>query len=107
MRADFALRGDMYREVRRSLPYLRDMVMTSSLILISGCQDAQVSMDTGTNGVFTLGVLAAWNQGGFRGDYHSFYETILQEMSGEEQTPNYDVLGEPNDSFLKQTPLTI
>ncbi len=39
----------------------------ASLILISGCQDNQTSMDGDHNGAFTEQVLKVWNQGAFKG----------------------------------------
>ena len=40
-----------------------------ALILISGCQDNQTSMDGEHNGAFTEQLLKVWNQGGFKGNY--------------------------------------
>ncbi len=42
---------------------------TPSVILISGCQDNQTSMDGEHNGAFTEQLLKVWNQGGFQGNY--------------------------------------
>ena len=40
-----------------------------AVILISGCQDNQTSMDGDHNGAFTEQLLKVWNDGAFSGSY--------------------------------------
>ena len=44
----------------------------ASVILISGCQDNQTSMDGDHNGAFTEQVLKVWNHAAYRGNYANF-----------------------------------
>lgn len=73
-----------------------------SVILISGCQDNQVSLDGDHNGAFTEQLLKVWNHGNFQGSYGSFHARIRAGMPAS-QSPNLFVLG-PAAAFLKQAP---
>ncbi|MFM2345756.1 MAG: hypothetical protein RL654_509 [Pseudomonadota bacterium] len=76
-----------------------------SVILISGCQDNQTSMDGEFNGAFTGRLLEVWNQGGFGGNHTQFRHLIVAGMEPT-QTPNLYTLG-PCASFLAQKPFTV
>lgn len=76
-----------------------------SLILISGCQDNQFSMDGNHNGAFTEQLLSVWNNGGFKGSYASFHARIRAGMPPS-QSPNLFTLG-PAAAFLKQAPFAV
>lgn len=75
-----------------------------AVILISGCQDNQTSMDGEHNGAFTEQLLKVWNHGTFKGTYGSFHARIRAAMAPS-QSPNLFVLGDAA-TFLKQTPFT-
>src|SRR5262249_54251792 len=45
----------------------------AAVILISGCQDNQTSLDGDHNGAFTEQVLAVWSKGAYRGNYARFH----------------------------------
>jgi metacaspase-1 len=77
----------------------------ASLILISGCQDNQTSMDGEHNGAFTEQVLKVWNQGGFLGNYGNFHARIKARMPAT-QTPNLFTLGSAG-TFLAQKPFSV
>lgn len=76
-----------------------------AVILISGCQDNQTSMDGQHNGAFTEQLLKVWNQGTFKGNYGSFHARIKAAMP-ESQSPNLFTLGTAG-AFLAQTPFTV
>jgi hypothetical protein len=76
-----------------------------AVILISGCQDNQTSMDGEHNGAFTEKLLRVWNQGKFSGSYASFHARIRAAMPAT-QTPNLFVLGSAAP-FLAQPPFTV
>lgn len=76
-----------------------------SVILISGCQDNQTSMDGDFNGAFTGRLLQVWNNGGFSGNYTQFRHLIAAGLPPT-QSPNLFVLGSAA-SFLKQRPFTV
>jgi len=77
----------------------------ASLILVSGCQDNQTSMDGEHNGAFTEQLLKVWNQGGFQGNYGNFHARIRARMPAT-QSPNLFTLGTAG-SFLAQKPFTV
>jgi len=76
-----------------------------AVVLISGCQDNQTSMDGDHNGAFTEQVLKAWNNGGFKGGYASFHTRIRAAMPAS-QSPNLFTLGKAG-KFLAQTPFSV
>jgi hypothetical protein len=75
------------------------------LLLISGCQDHQVSLDGERNGAFTEQLLAVWNRGAFEGDYAGFHAQIRARLPAS-QSPRLFTLGAVG-RFLKQTPFTV
>jgi hypothetical protein len=77
----------------------------ASLILISGCQDNQTSMDGEHNGAFTEQLLKVWNQGGFQGNYGNFHARIRARLPAT-QSPNLFVLGSAG-TFLAQKPFSV
>jgi hypothetical protein len=80
----------------------------ASVILISGCQDNQTSLDGDHNGAFTEQLLRVWDNGRFNpehGTYVNFHATIKAGMPST-QTPNYFTLGAVA-TFSKQRPFAI
>jgi len=77
----------------------------AALLLISGCQDNQTSMDGDHNGAFTEQVLNVWNQGRFSGSYASFHARVKARLPPT-QSPNLFTLGSAG-AFLAQTPFTV
>ena len=75
------------------------------VVLISGCQDNQTSMDGDHNGAFTEQVLKVWNSGAFKGGYASFH-TRIRSLMPATQSPNLFTLGKAS-TFLAQTPFTV
>lgn len=83
----------------------RDVAFGPSLILISGCQDNQLSQDGETNGLFTQNLLGTWSNGGFSGDYREFWTSISANMPPD-QTPNFFTLGDVS-SFAAERPFAV
>ena len=79
---------------------------TATVILISGCQDNQVSQDGQTNGLFTEKLLNVWNSGSFTGNLPQFHKAIVALMPAT-QTPNYFSVGPDDAVFTASRPLTI
>jgi LmbE family N-acetylglucosaminyl deacetylase len=76
-----------------------------SVLLVSGCQDNQTSMDGDHNGAFTEQVLKTWRNGTFKGNYGAFHAHVKAAMPAS-QTPNLFTLGSAG-TFLAQTPFTV
>lgn len=89
----------------KKLKNAQEKVM-ASVILISGCQDNQLSMDGDFNGLFTGKLLSVWKNGIFAGDYLTFYKKILGKMPPD-QTPNFFETGKPNPAFKNQRPFKV
>ena len=75
------------------------------VVLISGCQDNQTSMDGDHNGAFTEALLKVWSQGKFKGNYGSFHARIKAALPAS-QSPNLFALGKAS-AFLSQTPFRV
>lgn len=84
-------------------------IFNPAVILISGCQDNQTSMDGARNGAFTGRLLQVWNNGVYNNTagttYTKFHASIRAGMPAT-QTPNLFTLG-PVAAFLKQKPFTV
>jgi metacaspase-1 len=76
-----------------------------AVILISGCQDNQTSMDGEHNGAFTEQLLKIWNHGAFSGHYAALHARIRAGLPST-QSPNLFTLG-PAAAFLKQPPFSV
>jgi hypothetical protein len=76
------------------------------VLLLSGCQDNQLSADGDGNGLFTQTLLDTWDGGKFSGDYRAFATSIINKMPGT-QTPNYYTAGPESTSFETEKPFTI
>jgi metacaspase-1 len=78
----------------------------ASVLLISGCQDNQLSADGDFNGLFTAQMLQVWRDGAFKGNYRRFHRNIVRRMPPN-QTPNYFRAGKVSPEFEAETPFTI
>jgi hypothetical protein len=97
---------DLYDGIQKSHPAAETAEVGASVILISGCQDNQLSLDGDRNGLFTQQVLAVWDDGKWVGSHPSFHKAVGAKMPPS-QSPNYNPVGAQNAAFEQQTPLTI
>ena len=77
-------------------------LMKAAVILISGCQDNQTSMDGNRNGAFTEQLLGVWDNGNFNGNYATFHARIKAALPPT-QSPNLFTLG-PATKFAAEQP---
>lgn len=77
----------------------------AAVVLISGCQDNQVSLDGDHNGAFTGQLRRVWNNGKFNGTHAQFHAQIVAGMAAS-QTPNLFLLG-PAGEFAAQPPFKV
>ena len=80
--------------------------LKASALLISGCQDNQLSADGAFNGLFTGNMLRVWNSGAFKDGYRRFHKEIVKRMPPD-QTPNFFRAGAANQAFEDQKPFTV
>lgn len=78
----------------------------ASVILISGCQDNQLSQDGTFNGLFTGQLLTVWKHGQFRGNYRTLHRAIVRRMPPD-QTPKFFRTGSIDSAFERQKAFTI
>ncbi|CAM3234742.1 caspase family protein [Corallococcus sp. ZKHCc1 1396] len=94
----------MYDDIMKRLP--KDdprLTLKATVLLISGCQDNQLSSDGAFNGLFTSNLLRVWNGGKFRNGYQTFHRRILRTMPPI-QSPAYSIIGVPSREFERQVP---
>jgi metacaspase-1 len=97
---------DVYDGIQKSHPAGEAADIGASVLLISGCQDNQLSLDGDRNGLFTQQVLAVWDDGKWVGSHPTFHKAVAAKMPPT-QSPNYNPVGAQNGPFVQQTPLTI
>jgi hypothetical protein len=78
----------------------------ATVILLSGCQEDQLSSDGAANGLFTQTLKQVWDNGNFSGDYRTFTSAICSLMPPNQQ-PNYFTVGARNRAFEAQSPFDI
>jgi hypothetical protein len=81
-------------------------MMDACVLLISGCQDNQLSEDGTFNGLFTGTLKTVWNGGTFSGSYRRFRTAIGAKMPPD-QSPKLSLVGASNAAFVAQKPFTI
>lgn len=103
---DFLRRRAVYEGLRGQDSAVEPDTIAASVVLISGCQDNQLSLDGTHNGLFTATLLTVWNGGQFRGGYRRLRNRIVARMP-ETQTPNFYTIGNVDPQFLSNKPFTI
>ncbi len=106
MVATYRAHAPFYDKVQTVVPTTDEADVRATVLLISGCQDDQLSLDGFSNGLFTENVKAVWADGAWEGEYSEFHRAILARMP-ESQQPNYFRVGRENADFERAQPLTI
>jgi metacaspase-1 len=70
----------------------------ASVLLISGCQDNQFSLDGPRNGAFTGRLLKVWGNGAFQGSYRELCRRVAALLPAT-QAPNLFQTGAPDAGF--------
>jgi len=97
---------DLYDGIQAATPDSPRDGVSARVLLISGCQDDQLSSDGMANGLFTEHLLDVWNKGGWDGGgYPEFAEAIRSQMPTDQQ-PNYYAVGTPDPEFEAAKPFT-
>lgn len=78
----------------------------ASVLLISGCQDNQLSQDGTFNGLFTGTLKKIWNGGTFTGSYRRFCSAIGAKMPPD-QTPKLSLVGTSNAHYIAEKPFSV
>lgn len=96
----------LYDAIQRGVTGAEEQEIKATVLLISGCQDRQLSNDGDLNGLFTGTLKRVWYSGVFRGGYKHFRDQIAAQMPTH-QIPNYFVVGAENKAFENEDPFTI
>ncbi|RKH61432.1 caspase family protein [Corallococcus aberystwythensis] len=97
----------MYDAILKGLPKEDPkLTLKATVMLISGCQDNQLSSDGVFNGLFTSNLLRVWNGGKFKASYPTFHRRILRTMPPI-QSPAYSIIGVPSREFERQVPFRV
>lgn len=96
----------LYDPIQRSYPAGETVRVGATVLLISGCQDNQLSQDGDNNGLFTAILLRVWDRGEFSGGYSLFHKKISDIMPPW-QSPNLLVIGAQYPEFLSEKPFRI
>jgi hypothetical protein len=91
----------LYEALQKRTPAGEKRRVAASVLLISGCQDNQTSLDGDRNGLFTQHLRAVWNSGRFRGSLRDLRDQIAARMPSS-QTPNYFRTGAASATFEAQ-----
>lgn len=105
VRSVYEANKDEYDEIQKSLPPFDKANIGASVILTSGCQDNQTSLDGDKNGLFTQTLLEVWNNGAFSSGYRTFRRRIARQMPPW-QSPNLFIVGSPDPTFANQVPFS-
>lgn len=92
-----------FENIQKSVPAGERVAIGASVILISGCQDNQESLDGDRNGLFTETLKRVWNNGGFVGGHYKFWKEIGRLMPPY-QSPNYFKVGTSDIIFENSKP---
>ncbi|WP_051574897.1 caspase family protein [Mycobacterium sp. URHB0044] len=105
--AEFTKNRDVYAaqstwwEPRHVVPRDAD----ANVVLISGCQDRQTSLDGPEHGVFTAAFLQVWNSE-YRKSYRELRDDIVAAVDSPDQTPGIFCYGVDVAGMLPQIPLS-
>lgn len=104
--ATYEQHRDVYDGIQRSHKASDEIDVEAAVLLISGCQDDQLSLDGKRNGLFTQTLLRVWDNGQFSGAYRAFHRAI-QALMPPTQSPNLFPVGTGTRAFIRQRPLEL
>ena len=97
---------DDYDKIQTQVPSARTAGPAARVLLISGCQDEQLSLDGISNGLFTETLKEVWADSAWEGSYAKFHEAIRAKMPSTQQ-PYFNPVGGDDEAFDQQKPFTI
>lgn len=102
----YKLHKKQYDKIQKQHAAGERVAVGASILLISGCQDNQLSADGDRNGLFTETLRKIWDGGKFKGNYTTFHRAIQGRMPSL-QSPNFFRTGASDVRFEHQGPFTI
>jgi hypothetical protein len=101
-----AAHRSLYSRIQKTHRAAEKAKVAASVLLISGCQDNQTSLDGARNGLFTGTLKKVYGNGASQPGYRRLRDEIVKKMPVS-QTPNYYRIGKVNQPFEAQSPFTI
>jgi hypothetical protein len=95
-----------YDAIQKRVPARDAAAVLASVVLVSGCQDNQTSLDGKVNSLFTRRMLQVWSRGRFDGSITELHEKTRALMPRSQQ-PNLYTVGKTNRSMLSAPALRI
>jgi metacaspase-1 len=102
----YAANQELYDGINRSIPKDVRSQVKATVVLVSGCQDDQTSLDGDRNGAFTGALREVWSDGSFQGNWREFHQQIRAKLPSTQQ-PNYTREGEANEGFETARPFSL
>jgi len=84
-----------------------DARVSAAVILLSGCQDNQTSMDGAFNGAFTGQLKVTWNGGAYARCYDDFIADIKAGLNNPLQSPGVFRIGANDAGFNAERPFLV
>jgi len=89
--------AQLYDAVRAQIADRESDALDCFVVALSASQDNQTTLDGAINGLYTGNILAAWNDGQFRGSVSAFHRRLLRD-SPDVVTPALHTYGGPRAS---------
>lgn len=102
----YAGNRELYDGIQARGPGTETVQIGASVLLISGCQDNQTSLDGVHNGLFTENLLGVWQDGAFKGSYEGLHRAVSMRMPVT-QSPNLLMEGRSSTDFRRRTPFAL
>jgi hypothetical protein len=98
---------ELYDGIQEQVPSSNAVEIGARVLLLSGCQDDQLSSDGMANGLFTEKLLDVWDKGAWDGGgYADFHAAIVATMPPDQQSV-YNPIGTANPEFEAQKPFSV
>jgi metacaspase-1 len=97
----------LYEDIQRRLPGTEEADVAATVLLISGCQDDQLSLDGFSNGLFTENLLGVWNDGRWNGGGARELCADITARMPSTQRPNFTRVGAQDAAFERQPPFMV
>ena len=104
-RAVYRAHKGIYDAIQLGTKPRENVIIRASVLLISGCEDHQLSSDGDLNGLFTETLKAIWNNGAFTGTYKSLRDEVRALMP-RDQKPRYSLEGSANPTLERERPFS-
>jgi metacaspase-1 len=97
--------AEFYSSIQQQTVGSERAILAATVLTLSACKDDEPAADGEANGLYTSKLLEVWNGGAFQGTYLEF-QTAIADLVGDDQNPQYVIMGRPNGPFEREQPFT-